>query len=120
MSAIVEQFDHSLALPFFGIRMKTDLLDITKSSLGPKVTPIWEVICSNIPGKINLIAGKDWIKIADYEINSGKRRKYIKEGISRLSKVGTSWGTSGLKALEKMALNSNMVAREGRSIKLER
>ena len=25
MSAIVQQFEHSLALPFFGIRMKTDL-----------------------------------------------------------------------------------------------
>ena len=25
MSAIVQQFDHSLALPFFGIGMKTDL-----------------------------------------------------------------------------------------------
>ena len=24
MSAIVQQFEHSLALPFFGIRMKTD------------------------------------------------------------------------------------------------
>ena len=119
MSAIVQQFEHSSALPFFGIGMKTDLLDITKSSLGPKVAPTWEVICSNIPGKINLIAGKDWIKIADYEINSGKRRKYIKEGISRLSTVGTNWGTSGLEALEKMALNNNMVAREGRSIKLE-
>ena len=25
MSAIVRQFEHSLALPFFGIEMKTDL-----------------------------------------------------------------------------------------------
>ena len=26
MSAIVQEFEHSLALPFFGIKMQTDLL----------------------------------------------------------------------------------------------
>ena len=30
MSAIVQQFEHSLALPFFGIGMKTDCADHNK------------------------------------------------------------------------------------------
>lgn len=59
------------------------------------------------------------MQIVDHEINSGKGIKYIKEGISGLNKVGTNWGTSGLKTLEKMVLNKEMVAKEGKSITFE-
>ena len=42
MSAIVQQFEHSLALPFFGIRMKTDLFQ----SCGPVFQICWHIECS--------------------------------------------------------------------------
>lgn len=45
--------------------------------------------------------------------------KYIKEAISEHSKVGTGWGAHGLKALEEIVLNKEMVAREGKSIRFE-
>lgn len=59
------------------------------------------------------------MQIVDHKINSGKGIKYIKEGISGLSKVGTNWDTSGLKTLEKMVLNKETVAKEGKSITFE-
>ena len=36
MSAIVQKFEHSLALPFFGIRMKTDLSSPVATAEFPK------------------------------------------------------------------------------------
>lgn len=70
-------------------------------------------------GKEIPLDGEDWIKIADHKINAGQGVKYITEGISELNKVGTNWGTGRLNSLEKMVLNKEMVAREGRSIKFE-
>lgn len=53
------------------------------------------------------------MKIVDHKINSGKGRiKYIKEGISEVSKVGTNGGASG----KKMVLNKEMAAREGKNM----
>ena len=44
MSAIVQEFEHSLALPFFGIRMKTDLFQSCDHCWAFQIS--WHIECS--------------------------------------------------------------------------
>ena len=47
MSAIVQKFEHSLALPFFGIGMKTDILESCGHYWVFQIS--WDVECSTLP-----------------------------------------------------------------------
>ena len=71
MSAIVQQFEHSLALPFFGIGMKTDLKNGEYKdvcSFSPVRTPKLQLLAEQ------LLTGECWIPPEKIPHVQGQRR----------------------------------------------